>query len=201
VATQRPLQRRLQLLRRPRPQPQERRLLTKVSRRLLGLPDHSTELLTPLASLFSIADRQRLIALNCGQVERIVLGGSVVVEDYDWPTRFANGQVKYLRNYVAADDAVVAMFPRFFEPQWVRRLLHNDLGSAGFSGFSRTPPSGLENVRFVTGGHDAFLYRIGEIAKFLLIPDGAQASTDPLHAVPASTNESIYAKSQSAWMK
>lgn len=101
------------------------------------------------------------------KIDRAVLGGSVVRKGYEWSKRFERQQVKYVRNYVAADDWVVAMFPRFFEPEVMWRLLGNDLGSAGFNGFDDAP-SGLENVRYVTGGHAAFLSRIHEIAELLL---------------------------------
>jgi len=70
-------------------------------------------------------------------VDRIVFAGSVVRRDYDWDYVInERKQVELVRNYVASDDWVVALFPRFFE-QWPMRYLGNDLGSAGFNGFAK----------------------------------------------------------------
>ena len=61
------------------------------------------------------------------KIRRIVFAGSVVRRDYDWSRIFARDQVAALRNYVATGDAVVVLFPRFFEPK-VMRWLGNDVG-------------------------------------------------------------------------
>ncbi|KAI5913699.1 hypothetical protein [Thauera sp. 2A1] len=104
------------------------------------------------------------------QVDRVALGGSVVRKQYDWPAVFKNRQVSRVLNYVAADDWVVSLFPRFFEPRWIYALLDNDIGSAGFNGFDHQPP-GFTEVRYILGGHDAMLGRIPEITDFLLSPN------------------------------
>jgi pimeloyl-ACP methyl ester carboxylesterase len=105
------------------------------------------------------------------KIDRVVFGGSVVRQDYDWEKRFADGQVQAVRNYVSTDDWVVALFPRFIE------TLRGDVGSAGFHGFKPdvypigVTPSGaaqLQNIGFLTGGHDAFLDVVPDIAHFLL---------------------------------
>lgn len=129
------------------------------------------------------------------KVDRIVLGGSVVRKGYDWSKRFNADQVKYLRNYVAADDWVVALFPRFFEPKLMWKLLGNDIGSAGFNGFDDVP-SGLENVRYVTGGHAAFLQRVHEIAALLLAVEPKPLSDVP---EPKATAQDRILKWASDW--
>ncbi len=111
------------------------------------------------------------------KVERVVFGGSVVRKSYNWECIFKNEQVQRVRNYVASADWVVALFPRFFEPPLMRHLLDNDIGSAGFNGFE-TQHSKLENVRYIQGGHSAFLDRIPEIATYLLSNEVIPAKTD-----------------------
>ncbi len=57
------------------------------------------------------------------KVEHVAFAGSVVPATYEWGDRFKRGQATAVRNYVASDDWVVALFPRFFEylggePSW-----------------------------------------------------------------------------------
>jgi pimeloyl-ACP methyl ester carboxylesterase len=106
-------------------------------------------------------------------VDRIVFAGSVVRKGYDWETIFSRGQVKgSVRNYVAADDWVVALFPAVFE-QWPLYYLGDDVGSAGFNGFVQNRESRssvrVENVKFIRGQHAAFLAReyVRAIAEFV----------------------------------
>jgi alpha-beta hydrolase superfamily lysophospholipase len=124
------------------------------------------------------------------KVDRVVFGGSVVQRGYHWNRRFKDGQLGYLRNYVAADDWVVALLPRFFEPKPVFELLHNDIGSGGFNGFDEEP-KGLENVRYVVGGHSAFLERIREISQMLLAE-----KIETLHDIPQPSTDQ-----PRAWLK
>ena len=124
-----------------------------------------------------------LLASALGQyrslkMDRLVLAGSVVPRDYDWNKIFAANQVQKVRNYVADDDLVVALFPRFFETEPMRRL-DNTIGSAGFNGFTavdqKTGRPLVENVAFIHGGHDAFMDHVEPIAQFL-IPTAAQTA-------------------------
>ena len=105
------------------------------------------------------------------KVNRVVFAGSVVPTRYDWSTVVSRGQVQAVRNYVAADDYVVALFPRLFELPPLQ-LFGNDIGSAGFNGFSvvRNPAGQLpiENVGFITGHHSAFRKHLAPIVRFLL---------------------------------
>jgi pimeloyl-ACP methyl ester carboxylesterase len=121
-----------------------------------------------------------LAAYPSMKIRRIVLGGSVLPKDYDWATVFRRKQAQFVRNYVADDDWVVALFPRFFEPRYLR-WLGNDIGSAGFNGFDagndgpgRQP---VDNVKFIQGGHAAFLKELSPIANFLIPPAG---TVDPV---------------------
>jgi hypothetical protein len=119
------------------------------------------------------AGLQRYSSLDVG---RIVFGGSVVRRDYPWPAvlndqQEITGTTSKVRvvNYTAVDDWVVALFPRFFEPAFMAPL-GNDIGSAGFNGFT-TSHSQVQNVRGLTGGHAAFLSRVPQIAAFILHGD------------------------------
>jgi pimeloyl-ACP methyl ester carboxylesterase len=99
------------------------------------------------------------------RINKIMFAGSVVPTDYNWQIVKERGQVDLVKNYVAADDWVVALFPRVFELP-VLRALGNDIGSAGFNGFDKRYPF-VENVEFVTGQHSAFLSHIPEIVHFI----------------------------------
>ena len=118
------------------------------------------------------------------KVDNVAFAGSVVRREYDWCRRL-NSQVQSVRNYVASDDRVVALFPRLFE-QRPFRWLGNDIGSAGFNGFlhantlpgeAPTQPCAVaatrqvENVGFIDGGHSAFIRQSQSIAAFLLRDD------------------------------
>lgn len=124
------------------------------------------------------------------RVRRVVFGGSVVRKDYDWSSMMSDvpnakrddfAQVQKMRNYVAADDWVVGLLPRFFEPAPMC-YLNDDLGSAGFNGFD---DSRVDNIRFITGSHGAFLHHIPVIADFLFSPDD---NPDPRE----SNKDSVY---------
>lgn len=112
------------------------------------------------------------------KIRRVVLGGSVLPKDFRWKPVFERKQVDFVRNYVADDDWVVALFPRFFEPVPMR-WLGNDIGSAGFNGFDegsdRPGRLAVENVKFIQGQHDAFLDQLDPIVDFLVPLAGAQA--------------------------
>jgi len=105
------------------------------------------------------------------RVDKVVFAGSVVPRDYDWEKvqdRIKDNGV--VRNYVAADDWVVALFPRLFELPLLRRL-GNDIGSAGFNGFVHEPmPAFVQNIKYVMGHHSAFINRIPEIVRFIVNP-------------------------------
>jgi pimeloyl-ACP methyl ester carboxylesterase len=103
------------------------------------------------------------------KINRLVLGGSVVPREYDWKKVFDRGQVDQVDNYVAEDDWVVALLPRFFET-WPVACLGNDIGSAGFNGFTAGDSGQLKvrNIKYITGGHDAFLDKTSDIVQFLI---------------------------------
>jgi pimeloyl-ACP methyl ester carboxylesterase len=127
--------------------------------------------------LTSALEKYRSLKIN-----RLVLGGSVVRTNYDWDKRIERKQVQLVNNYVASDDLVVALLPRFFEA-WPASLLGNDIGSAGFNGFA-TGTSGpdqkqIRNIKYIQGGHDAFLDQTGAIAEFLLPTAANKESSIP----------------------
>jgi len=83
-------------------------------------------------------------------VHSVVFADSVVACNYDWPGVVAGNQLRGpVRNYMGAEDWVVAIFPRLFEMLYFL----GDLGSAGFAGFLRGP--GVDGNQTLTGGHDA----------------------------------------------
>jgi alpha-beta hydrolase superfamily lysophospholipase len=117
------------------------------------------------------------------ELDRIVFGGSVVRHDYAWDRALARHAAgddgPRVINYTAVDDWVVALFPRFFEPALMAPL-HNDIGSAGFNGFTRPHPA-VVNVDGLSGGHAAFLSRIPQVAAFLVdgVVDDGTGVTPP----------------------
>lgn len=86
--------------------------------------------------------------------DKVVLAGSVVQCTYPWKKMIADGRVQRVLNYVAAADAVVAIFPKALG------RLGFDLGSAGHDGFhdldDQQRAIGYQ-VRFAKGGHGAAL--------------------------------------------
>lgn len=112
--------------------------------------------------------------------ENVVFAGSVVRRHFDW-TPFMSRQIKRVRNYVATNDIVVAIFPKGL--QW---LSYFNLGSAGHDGFS-IEHKNLENVRYVPGGHGA---AVGddiwdEIATYVLGGSGPPAIYAPQRTLSA----------------
>jgi alpha-beta hydrolase superfamily lysophospholipase len=130
------------------------------------------------------------------RIDRVVFAGSVVPRDYDWNKALGAGQVQRVRNYVATDDWVVALFPRLFELRPFT-LLKNDLGSAGFNGFRRGGTSSeadaggnalVENVYYVQGQHSAFKQsdgRVKEIVEFLSAPTPSAARLETRKSLAA----------------
>lgn len=143
-------------------------------------------------------------------IRRVVFGGSVVRQDYDWKKVLGSRdeqiesvaatqpQSEALRviNYTAVDDWVVALFPRFFEPAPMMTLLNNDIGSAGFNGFSAST-SQVINVVGLSGGHAAFLSRIPQISAFILKGEGDAGLN--VSEIPAKVWYHDLARVLSAW--
>ena len=112
--------------------------------------------------------------------DNVVFAGSVVRRHFDW-TPFLTHQVRRVRNYVATNDIVVAIFPKGL--QW---LSYFNLGSAGHDGFS-TKHKHLENVGYVPGGHGA---AVGddiwdEIATYILGGSGPPETYAPKRTLGA----------------
>jgi len=100
------------------------------------------------------------------------------------------------RHYTAVDDWVIALFPRFFEPAPVMTLLKNDIGSAGFNGFSDNTQQ-VTNVPGLGGGHAAFLSRIPQIATFIL--KGEADAGLSVYETPAKGWYDAMVRALSAW--
>jgi pimeloyl-ACP methyl ester carboxylesterase len=81
---------------------------------------------------------------------RVAFLGSILHRRFPW-RREMQACVGQLRNYVATQDCVVAIFPSFFEA--VRILpLNRDFGSAGHTGFTQVD-NRFQNVAYLEGGH------------------------------------------------
>lgn len=87
----------------------------------------------------------------------IVFAGSVVRRDYDWLSLINrkspkdHPRVTKVLNYVAADDWVVASFPKAVQ-QW-RSF---SIGSAGHDGFDQSSPCGpIYDIGYIKGGHSS----------------------------------------------
>lgn len=96
--------------------------------------------------------------------DRAVLVGSVIKRHFLWDKVVKQRRLKAVRNYVATEDFVVAIFPSFFE-----LLGLSDLGSAGHNGFTDHEGKRHE-VAYVKGGHSAALNpsNFDAIAEFIL---------------------------------
>ncbi len=112
--------------------------------------------------------------------DTIVFAGSVVPSTSPWDERKDDGRFARFRNYAAASDLVVAVFPGVFE--WLESMslgfVNTDLGAGGFRGFQED--SGNEDeVRHVAGAHGAVVSKDGngtyahfpDIARYLLGDD------------------------------
>ena len=97
-------------------------------------------------------------------------------KNYEWSKLIEKNRVKAVRNYMASDDWVVALFPHFFEKMPIK-CFGNDLGGAGFYGFDDAKVENdakVKNVGPITGQHSAFASEVDSIAKFLL-PNGSES--------------------------
>lgn len=145
------------------------------------------------------------------RIGRVVFAGSVVRKDYGWKRLIDLGRVGAVRNYVATDDWVVALFPRLFELRPVS-WLGDDVGSAGFNGFdegggcpspapaSATANAGqaLQNVCYIDGAHGAFDQdeRVKEIVGFLL----SETSSPAQHTFPRGSFGTVMGWSPTVWL-
>jgi pimeloyl-ACP methyl ester carboxylesterase len=127
------------------------------------------------------------------RVKRVFFAGSVVPIRFPWSTymRAERGvpRVRDVMNVVASDDAVVGVFPRFFELLWeftpLRHTQLVDLGSAGFRGFTEKDI----NVQYATGGHGAGIdvtesAKVKTIAAFIVY--GERENTAAFQEAPAA---------------
>ena len=94
------------------------------------------------------------------KVHDIYFAGSVVPQRYPWSDLVRKQRVRRVRNVVATNDWVVAIFPRVFEQiaEWRGRADNPellDIGAAGFRGFQEAglPDSGVHDITFASGTH------------------------------------------------
>lgn len=108
--------------------------------------------------------------------EHVAFAGSVVNRDFDWYKLINNKQVKEILNYVATNDWVVAIFPKFFQTMRIQ-----DLGSAGYDGFSKVSAPHIEQVEYIVGKHSAALVEDNwnAIANFIIGGHNYKHSSPP----------------------
>lgn len=100
--------------------------------------------------------------------DRVFFGGSIVRTDFPWD-HYIPHRVGELKNVVAVDDWIVALFPKFF--QLVRKQFGFDpdgyfgLGSAGIDGFE--VDTGRNSDIFIRGGHSAATLQKAAIVEFV----------------------------------
>ena len=94
------------------------------------------------------------------RVNDVYFAGSVVPQKYRWMKLVGEQRVRSVRNVVATNDWVVAIFPRLFEQIAEWRGIDGDFGSldigaAGFRGFQDAglPRSGVRDIQFADGTH------------------------------------------------
>lgn len=121
------------------------------------------------------------------KIDRVVFAGSVVRRDFNW-TRLLGTQVQNVRNYISVDDAVVALFPRFFEPP-ATDWMGNDVGSAGFNGFTDCDPTRCAQP-IIQGGHSAFLKVVPEIAQYFITQPATPGTAPP---IPRAIKRTLWA--------
>jgi hypothetical protein len=117
-------------------------------------------------------------------VKRVVFAGSVVRQKFDWTSPALSNRVESVRAYSGSTDWVVGLFPRLFEIRPFT-LLGNDIGSAGFNGFTKPDKMSdsdwkqlqdtfLFQTNWVRGGHGTAIEpdkrKIDSIAAFLFDP-------------------------------
>jgi hypothetical protein len=84
--------------------------------------------------------------------DRVLLAGSVLPASYDWKNKMAARQVAELRNDCAERDVPVAVLCAA-----LRGLGMNDVGTAGFDGFTTWQSSAKREIAYYRGGHGAAL--------------------------------------------
>ena len=108
----------------------------------------------------------------------VVFAGSVVNRDFDWPQLIKQRRVEQVLNFVASADWVVAWFPKALQDIGLQ-----DVGSAGYDGFSKHPDV---NKGYVIGGHGAALDEDwwDAIARFVVTGSYAQPTDTNVLATP-----------------
>lgn len=121
----------------------------------------------------------------------VVFTGSVVRRSFPWDRIIGQNRVARLRNDMAVDDFVVAVFPRFFEQfSEVTRVQVSDIGSGGVYGFHDN--SGKRYEVRLRGSHGAALAaeNHNSLARWVLDIDELPFQSSGVvrvEAVPAAT--------------
>lgn len=100
------------------------------------------------------------------KVGNVVFGGCVLRRDFNWDA--VGAQFDRVRNYVGSHDWVVGWFPALFERSPFK-FINNDIGSAGFNGFTESKGNAFE-TRFLNGAHSIALdpRNIESIVEFIV---------------------------------
>jgi len=94
----------------------------------------------------------------------VLFAGSVVQASFDWNELIEQKRIEKFFNFVASSDYVVAIFPKTFQALGIQ-----DLGSAGFDGFT-CELSEPYQLRYLPGNHGAGTHEKywDEIANFIV---------------------------------
>lgn len=124
--------------------------------------------------------------------ERVVFAGSVIRTTFPWDKMIAQGRVKEIRNFVASNDWVVAIFPGVYE-----QLGISDLGKSGSDGFK--PHIMVDQHQWVDGTHNAAIkeHCWQSIAEFIV--NGPSAPVPDLKAAPSRIVRALSAGALLCW--
>lgn len=125
---------------------------------------------------------------------RVLLAGTVLPTRYEWNTYVQTKRIREIRNYVATNDFVVAVFPALYE-----LLGSRELGGGGHHGFLEQEARRNQLV-FIRGGHSAALDERNWNAIAAFIADGTKLDPPgPLFATRQRTFTAVSSRLCWAW--
>lgn len=125
--------------------------------------------------------------------DRVVFAGSVIRTTFPWDRMIAAGRIREIRNFVATNDWVVAVFPGVYE-----QLGISDLGRSGSDGFKPHLP--VDQHKWVGGGHNAAIKEDTwqSIAEFIV--KGRSAPAPELKPAPSRVVSVLSAGASVCWL-
>ncbi len=125
--------------------------------------------------------------------DRVVFAGSVIRTTFPWDQMITAGRIREIRNFVATNDWVVAVFPGVYE-----QLGISDLGRSGSDGFKPDLP--VDQHKWVGGGHNAAIKEDTwqSIAEFIV--KGRSAPAPELKPAPSRIVSVLSAGALVCWL-